>query len=78
MKAIRSFFLSLALLMFSPANFAADTSACMNCHDADDFFEMSAADIITDTRDPGIPPHKRFDDLSDEELRAIADELSGS
>ena len=77
MTAIRSFFLSLSLLMFCPVSFGADTSACMNCHDADEFSEMSAADIVADTRDPGIPPHKRFADLSDAELQTIADKLSG-
>ena len=78
MKKINAFFISLSLLMLSPISFGADTSACMNCHDADEFSEMSAADIVADVKDPGIPPHKRFADLSDADIQAIADKLSGS
>jgi hypothetical protein len=69
--------IGITLLTFSPASFSADASACMNCHDDDEFSGMSTADIIADARDPGIPPHKRFSDVSDEDLQAIATELAG-
>ena len=68
----------LALLAGSPAAVAADATACMNCHDADEFSGASADEIIAGATDPGIPPHKRFADVSAEELQAIAEELSGS
>lgn len=68
----------IALLAFSPVSFSADTSACMGCHAADEFAGLSATDIVADLQDPGIPPHKRFADLSADELQAIADELAGS
>ena len=64
-------------LALSPFSYGSDASACMNCHDGGEFSGMSSADIIADLRDPGIPPHKRFDSFSDEELQAIADELTG-
>ena len=69
--------LLIALLAFSPVSFGADSSACMECHAADEFAGLSAADILADLQDPGIPPHKRFADLSADELQAIADELAG-
>ena len=68
----------LTALAFSPVSYSADASACMNCHDGGEFSGMSAADILADVRDPGIPPHKRFADVSDEDLQAIAEELTGS
>ena len=70
--------LSLAVLTFSPAGFGADTSACMDCHDDDEFTGISAADIVAAARDTGIPPHKRFTDVSDDDLQAIAAELAGN
>jgi hypothetical protein len=70
--------LLVTLLAFSSICFGADASGCMNCHDADEFAEMSSADIVADIKDPGIPPHKRFADMSNEELQAIAAELAGS
>ena len=75
MKAVSLF---IALLAFSHVSFSADTEACMNCHDADEFKGMSSADIVADLKDPGIPPHNRFADLSQEELQAIASELAGT
>lgn len=68
---------ALIALGFSTVSFGADTSTCMKCHDSDEFSGMSAADIIADARDPGIPPHKRFADVSDADLQAIAEELAG-
>lgn len=66
------------LLTVSQVALSADTSACMNCHDDDEFAGMSTADIVAGATDATIPPHKRFADLSQEELQAIATELAGS
>jgi hypothetical protein len=68
----------IALLALSPVSFGADASACMGCHAADEFAGLSSADIVADLTDAGIPPHKRFADLSQEEIEAIAAELTGS
>ena len=65
-------------LVTAPIAIAADTSTCMNCHDDGEFAGMSTADIIADARDPGIPPHKQFSNMSDEDLQAIAAKLAGS
>lgn len=52
--------------------------ACAKCHEAEEFAGMSAASIEADLRDTGIPPHKRFAELSDAQVQAIAAELSGA
>jgi hypothetical protein len=78
MMKLRLLVITAPLLALSPVAFSADASACMNCHDDGEFAGMSTADIIADTRDPGIPPHKRFSNMSDEDLQAIAAKLAGS
>ncbi|MGI9291181.1 MAG: hypothetical protein ACR2QG_07885 [Gammaproteobacteria bacterium] len=77
MKNIHLLTCLFTTLLLSPISYGSDASACMNCHDDGEFSGLSAADILADLRDPGIPPHKRFDDYSDEELQAIAAELTG-
>ena len=77
MKLIQILSLIFTWLLFSAPAFAADASTCMGCHDSDEFAGMSAADIVADAKDPGIPPHQRFADLSDADLQAIAEELAG-
>jgi hypothetical protein len=77
MRRLRLTAICTALLSISPLVCGADTSACMNCHDDDEFSGMSTSDIIADIRDPAIPRHKRFADVSDEDLQAIASELAG-
>ena len=68
--------LALAVLATAPAAFSADTSACLGCHSEDQLGSMSAEDISAALKDTGIPPHRSFSELSDEELQAIAKELS--
>jgi hypothetical protein len=77
MRKLRLTAICTALLSISPLACGADASACMNCHDDDEFSGMTTADIIADIRDPAIPPHKRFSDVSDEDLQAIARDLAG-
>jgi len=77
LKILKIFLIIICFLTASLA-IAADTSACMACHKADDFAQMSASDISAAVRDPGVPPHKHFADISQAELAAIAAELAGS
>lgn len=69
--------LSLLTSIISTAS-AANSSACMGCHDNDEFAGMSAGDIAAAAKDASIPPHKRFAELSDADLQAIGKELTGS
>jgi hypothetical protein len=39
---------------------------------------MSATDIEVSLRDSGISPHKKFADLSDEQIQAIATNMAGT
>ena len=78
MKKIMTFAVSLGLLTFAASSFAADSSVCEECHDDGEFSGLSAADIVEDLQDPGIPPHSRFAELSEEDLQAIAAELAGN
>lgn len=68
----------VAVPLAVPLAIAADKSACMGCHADDEFAELSAGDISAAVRDAGIPPHKRFADISDADLTAIAAALAGS
>lgn len=77
MQATKLTAVSAALLLSSPLAIGGDATACMNCHDSGEFSGMSAADIIAAATDPGIPPHRRFADVSQEDLEAIAAELAG-
>jgi hypothetical protein len=70
--------LILAGFFAASAAFADSSSACAKCHDADEFSGMNTADIEAGLRDTSIPPHKNFADLTDEQVQAIAAELSGS
>jgi hypothetical protein len=67
-----------ALTSFGSTAFAADSSACMDCHDDGEFSGMSAANIVAAVKDTSIPPHKRFAELSDADLQAIVEEFAGS
>ena len=71
------FSLFLAGFFVTAAALANGHTACAKCHEADEYVGMSAADIAEAVRDPGVPPHKQFAELSDEHLQAIAVELSG-
>jgi hypothetical protein len=74
--------LSLAILTATTSlgstAFAADSSACIGCHDDGEFSGMSAANIAAAVKDTSIPPHKRFAELSDADLQAIAKEFADS
>ena len=78
MRKLRLTAICAALLSISSLACAADTATCMKCHDNDEFSGMNAADIVADIRDPAISLHKRFADVSDEDLQAIARDLAGS
>ena len=73
-----SFWLLITFFVLSPGAFSADVSACMECHADGEFSGMNITDMIEDIRDPGIPPHKQFSDVSDDDLKAIAAKLVGS
>jgi hypothetical protein len=77
MRRLRLTAICTALLSISSLACAADKATCMKCHDNDEFSGMTAADILADIRDPAISRHKRFADVSDEDLQAIASELAG-
>jgi hypothetical protein len=68
--------LLLAGLLVGSAAVADGHSTCSKCHDADEFVGMSATDIEVSLRDSGIPPHKKFADLSDEQIQAIATNMA--
>lgn len=67
-----------ALLVFASSGIAvaSDSGKCNKCHEPDEFEGMSAADISADLRDTGIAEHKKLS-LSDEQVAALAAELSG-
>lgn len=67
--------LAIAFLAGSASVTVADPSACLGCHAADEFSEMDAATIKEVLADPGIPPHGRFVELSEEEIQALLDAL---
>jgi hypothetical protein len=62
------------LLLYAQA--LADPSACRMCHDAEEFEGMDAAAVREALADPGIPPHGRFADLTEEEVAALLEELA--
>lgn len=65
-------FVLTAVLSTGPATeVAADPSACLNCHDAEEFSEVDVAMVAEALADPGIPPHGRFAGLTDEEVEAL-------
>jgi len=76
MQNIVKLIFALSVLVIAPATFSADTSNCLGCHSEDQLGSMSVDDISVAVRDANIPPHKSFDALSDDELQAIAKELS--
>jgi len=67
----------LAGMLFVTVAQADGHSACAKCHDADEFSGVSAAELEAGLRDTSIPPHKKFTELSDEQVQAIAAELAG-
>ncbi len=66
---LRSTLLSVSLLLAGQA--LADPSACMSCHDADEFDGMSAEAVQEALADPGLPPHGRFAEMTIEEVKAL-------
>jgi len=70
--------LLLAGLLAGSAVVADGHSTCSKCHDADEFFSMSATNIEVSLRDSGISAHKKFADLSDEQIQAIATTMAGT
>ncbi len=58
---------------------AATGDACITCHAADEFKDFSSTEIADALKDASIPPHREaLAGLSDEQIRAIAEELAGS
>ena len=75
LKKLRVLLLNLCYLA-TPLAMAADKSACLNCHRADELSRLDAGKISAAVTDPGIMAHRSFVDLSQEELAAIAAELA--
>ena len=73
---IKSFAYSILAAFFVTPAVLANISACTKCHEAAEFTGMSVADIAAAVRDASISKHKKVTDLSDEQLEAIAAELS--
>jgi hypothetical protein len=63
---------ALALLFATLPALGDGHDACQGCHDADEFSGMSAEAIAAAVKDISIRSHKRFKDLSDETIAAIA------
>ena len=63
-------------IFFMNGVFADGHDACLKCHEGAEFAGLSAAEVGEDLRDPGIPPHKKFADLSDEQIQALIAELA--
>ena len=55
---------------------AADPNDCGNCHDSAEFEEMTAAEVREALADPGIPPHGKFADLSEEAVETLLEALA--
>ena len=60
------------------ATFAISTSAawaspedCAKCHQPAEFSGMSPADLREALSDPGVPPHRKFTELTDAQLAEI-------
>jgi cytochrome c553 len=70
-------FIVLAAVLAGGSAFAGGQDACLGCHETSDFKGVSADAIATAVKDAGIRPHKKFSDLSDAEIQAIADVLAG-
>ena len=67
----------VVVLAVSQPVIAADESACLACHAKELFKDMSDDDIVSAVTESDIPMHKSFTDLDDEELRKIAEALTG-
>lgn len=58
---------------------AATKDACITCHAADEFKDFSSEEIADALKDASIAPHQNaVTGLSDEQIRAIAEELVGN
>jgi len=64
--------LAVAALFAATSAFSGEEEACTGCHAPGDLEGMSADAIVEEIRNGGFPPHKKFADLGDEDLKAIA------
>jgi len=70
-------FLTVAAVFAAPAAFSGEEEQCMNCHAGEDFEGMSTDAIIDEIKNGGFPPHKKYAELGDEELKAVAAAIAG-
>jgi len=53
----------------------ADPSACLMCHEGEEFEGMDVAAVQEALADPGIPAHGSFAELTEEAVAALLEEL---
>ena len=74
----RSLLIFVSAWLFASAVSAATKDACITCHAADEFADFSSTEIADALKDTSIAPHRdALAGLSDEQIRAIAEELAG-
>lgn len=78
MKTTFKLILILAVIAINPAALGADESGCLACHSKNEFDKLSAGEIGAAVKDAGIPPHKKYADISDEELQLIVKAFAGN
>lgn len=71
MQTTLKLILILTVLAINPAALGADESTCLDCHSKNEFDKLSASEISAAVKDAGIPPHKQYANISDEELQLI-------
>jgi hypothetical protein len=60
---------ALSLLVLVAAGAQADGADCSGCHAPDELNALTLEEIMAALGDPGIPPHRKFAELSEEQVR---------
>ena len=63
-------------VLFMSQGVADEADTCLSCHAKDVFEEVSSVQIIAALKDPRRDAHQPYRDLSNEQLEAIAKEVS--
>ena len=67
--------LTLLLSAVLTQSVIADPAECLKCHTVEEFKGLDAAAIREVLADPGIPPHRRFAELTEAQVAEILEAL---